>query len=59
VKCLGYCVLGECFPSGWIGRELRALFLDVGLIDVETHPKTLVCNDLEGADRVFSLFARG
>ncbi len=45
------------FPSGWIGRRMRALFLDAGLADVETHPKTLVCNDLEIADQVFSFFA--
>jgi ubiquinone/menaquinone biosynthesis C-methylase UbiE len=45
------------FPSGWIGRRLRALFLDAGFEDVETRPKTLVCTDLEVADRVFSFFA--
>ena len=45
------------FPSGWIGRRMRALFLDAGLDDVETHPKTLVCTDLEVADQVFSFFA--
>lgn len=45
------------FPAGWIGRRMRALFIDAGLGDVETRPKTLVCTDLEIADRVFSLFA--
>jgi ubiquinone/menaquinone biosynthesis C-methylase UbiE len=45
------------FPSGWIGRRMRALFLDAGLADVETHPKTLVCNDLDIADQIFSFFA--
>lgn len=45
------------FPSGWIGRQMRTLFLDAGLVDVEPHPKTLVCNDLEIADQVFSFFA--
>jgi ubiquinone/menaquinone biosynthesis C-methylase UbiE len=45
------------FPAGWIGRRLRGLFLDAGLDDVKTHPKTLVCTELEVADRVFSLFA--
>ena len=45
------------FPAGWIGRQMRGLFLDAGLADVETHPKTLVCTDLEVTDRVFSLFA--
>ena len=45
------------FPAGWIGRRMRAMFLDAGLADVETHPKTLVCTDLGIADRVFSFFA--
>ncbi len=45
------------FPSGWIGRRLVALFLDAGLEDVETHPKTLVSSDLSVADRIFSFFA--
>jgi ubiquinone/menaquinone biosynthesis C-methylase UbiE len=45
------------FPAGWIGRRMRALFLEAGLIDVETHPKTLVSTDLDVADRVFSFFA--
>ena len=45
------------FPSGWIARRMRALFLDAGLADVETHPNTLVCTDLEIADRVFSFLA--
>jgi hypothetical protein len=45
------------FPSGWIGRRLVPLFLDTGLEDVETHPKTLVSRDLSVADRVFSFVA--
>jgi ubiquinone/menaquinone biosynthesis C-methylase UbiE len=45
------------FPSGWIGRRLRALFLDAGLDDVETDPRTLVCDDLGVADQVFSFSA--
>jgi hypothetical protein len=45
------------FPSGWIGRRMFALFLDAGLEDVETHPKTLICSDLGIADQVFSFFA--
>lgn len=45
------------FPSGWVGRALRALFLDAGLADVETLPRTLVCDDLSVADKVFSFFA--
>jgi ubiquinone/menaquinone biosynthesis C-methylase UbiE len=45
------------FPSGWIGRRLVPLFLDGGLDDVETHPKTLVSSDLGVANSVFSFFA--
>jgi SAM-dependent methyltransferase len=45
------------FPSGWIGRRLVPLFLDAGLDEVATHPKTLVSSDLGVADRVFSFFA--
>lgn len=45
------------FPSGWIGRRMRTLFLDAGLVDVETRPRTLVCTDLQVADQVFSFFA--
>src|SRR4051794_10352501 len=45
------------FPSGWIGRRLVPLFLDAGLDQVATHPKTLVSSDLRVADRVFSFFA--
>lgn len=45
------------FPSGWIGRQMVALFLDAGLVDVEAFPKTMVSNDLDVADRVFSFFA--
>jgi ubiquinone/menaquinone biosynthesis C-methylase UbiE len=45
------------FPSGWIGRQMVALFLEAGLDEVEAHPKTLVSDDLDVADRVFSFFA--
>ena len=45
------------FPSGWIGRRMVGLFLDAGLADVEVFPKTMVSNDLDVADRVFSFFA--
>lgn len=45
------------FPSGWIGRHLVALFLDAGLVEVAVHPKTLVLNDFDVADRVFSFVA--
>ena len=34
------------FPSGWIGRRLVPLFLQAGLRDVVTHPKTLVLREL-------------
>src|SRR5262249_18321771 len=42
------------FPSGWIGRRLVPLFLQAGLGDVVTYPKTLVLRELGVADRVFS-----
>jgi ubiquinone/menaquinone biosynthesis C-methylase UbiE len=42
------------FPSGWIGRRLVPLFLEAGLGDVVTYPKTLVLRELDVADRVFS-----
>ncbi len=45
------------FPSGWIGRRLVALFLQAGLGDVVTYPKTLVLRDLEVADQVFSFIS--
>jgi ubiquinone/menaquinone biosynthesis C-methylase UbiE len=41
------------FPSGWIGRRLFSLFLEAGLGDVVTYPKTLVLRELDVADRVF------
>ncbi len=45
------------FPSGWIGRRLVPLFLEAGLHDVATQPKTLVLRELDVADRIFSYFA--
>ena len=30
------------FPSGWIGRRMVGLFLEAGLDDVGTRPKTMV-----------------
>ena len=45
------------FPSGWIGRRLVPLFLQAGLRDVVTYPKTLVLRELGVADRIFSLFS--
>lgn len=44
------------FPSGWIGRQMPALFMAAGLTDVRVYPKTFVSNDLGVADRVFSFF---
>jgi len=44
------------FPSGWIGRQMPALFRAAGLLDVAVEPRTLVLDDLDVADRVFSLF---
>ena len=45
------------FPSGWIGRRLVPLFLQAGLLDVVTYPKTLVLRELGVADRIFSLLS--
>jgi ubiquinone/menaquinone biosynthesis C-methylase UbiE len=45
------------FPSGWIGRALVPLFLQAGLRDVVSYPKTLVLRELKVADRIYSLFA--
>jgi ubiquinone/menaquinone biosynthesis C-methylase UbiE len=44
------------FPSGWIGRRLVPLFLQAGLRDVVTYPKTLVLRELDVADRIYSFF---
>jgi hypothetical protein len=41
------------FPSGWIGRRLVPLFLQAGLHDVVTSPKTLVLRELAVADRLY------
>ena len=45
------------FPSGWIGRRLVPLFLQAGLRDVVTSPKTLVLRELAVADRLYCFFA--
>ncbi len=45
------------FPSGWIGRRMVGLFLEAGLDDIGTRPKTMVSRDLDVADGVFSFFA--
>jgi ubiquinone/menaquinone biosynthesis C-methylase UbiE len=45
------------FPSGWIGRRLVPLFLQAGLRDVVTYPKTLVLRELGVADQIFSLLS--
>jgi ubiquinone/menaquinone biosynthesis C-methylase UbiE len=44
------------FPSGWIGRRLVPLFLQAGLRDVVTYPKTLVLRELDVADRIYRFF---
>jgi len=45
------------FPSGWIGRQLVALFLQAGLRDVVASPKTLVLRELDVADRIYCFIA--
>ena len=45
----------KCF--GIFGGRTRALFLQAGLRDVVTYPKTLVLRELGVADRIFSFFS--
>jgi ubiquinone/menaquinone biosynthesis C-methylase UbiE len=45
------------FPSGWIGRRLVSLFLQAGLRNVVTYPKTLVLRELDMADRIYCFFS--
>jgi SAM-dependent methyltransferase len=45
------------FPSGWIGRRMVPLFLQAGLHDVVTSPKTLILPELAVADRLYCFFA--
>jgi SAM-dependent methyltransferase len=45
------------FPSGWIGRRLVPLFLQAGLRDIVTYPKTLVLRELDVADRIYRFFS--
>ena len=44
-------------PVGLDRSPAVALFLQAGLGDVVTHPKTLVLRDLDVADRVYSFFS--
>ena len=46
----------DSFTSGWVGRYLYNYFSELGLDDIEVHPRTLVVNDLEKSDKVFDLF---
>lgn len=41
--------------NGWIGRELRSLFLDVGLTDVDVHGIVIILTSFALADRIFGL----
>jgi ubiquinone/menaquinone biosynthesis C-methylase UbiE len=45
------------FPSGWIGRRLVPMFLQAGLRDVVTYPKTLILRELDVADRIYRFFS--
>jgi hypothetical protein len=45
------------FPSGWIGRRLVPLFLQAGLRDVVTRPKTLILRELGVADRLYGFLS--
>jgi SAM-dependent methyltransferase len=46
-----------CDSSGsrWIGRQLRGLFLEAGLVDVALFPETLMFTTYVEANRVFKL----
>jgi ubiquinone/menaquinone biosynthesis C-methylase UbiE len=37
----------DSVPQGWIGRQLTALFLDAGLVEVATEPQVVVSPELE------------
>jgi len=45
------------FPSGWIGRQMLALFQQAGLRHVVVSPRTLVLRELDVADRIYSFVA--
>ena len=45
------------FPSGWIGRRLVPLFIQAGLGDVVTYPRTLVLRELDVADQIYSFMS--
>jgi len=44
-------------PNGWIGRRLRALFLDAGLKEVQVVPVAAVFTDFALASKIFWLAA--
>ena len=48
-------LLGETFPSGWIGRQLPGFFREEGLWGIEVRPETFTTDDLDLASRVFDL----
>ncbi len=45
----------DSFPSGWIGRYLKKLFLDAGLETISVYPGVSVINDFDLADRIYDL----
>ncbi len=47
----------DLIRNGWIGRHLRALFIDVGLVEVEVRPTTLLMPTLAIADQILGLEA--
>ena len=46
----------DSFTSGWVGRYLYSYFSELGLDDIEVHPRTLVLSDLEKSNKVFDLY---
>lgn len=47
--------ISDEFPNGWMGRQLRALFLDAGLINVELQFFTLLNTNLTEWSRRFGI----
>jgi ubiquinone/menaquinone biosynthesis C-methylase UbiE len=48
-------LFGDTFPSGWIGRQLPALFREEGLVKVRIKAETFTTDDLTLAIQVFDL----
>ncbi|HVC33712.1 MAG TPA: class I SAM-dependent methyltransferase, partial [Chloroflexota bacterium] len=47
----------DTYQNGWIGRQLPALFKEVGLVDVAVTPFTVLLGDYATANQVLGLEA--